>query len=215
MAWYVVSLLVFGCGMALAARNYPGGYDWCYTVVSALASQKNNPAGGIWFSGALSVSMGLLLPYVSTIKQGLPAAFSGARVSIPVLRLGAACGALVGIEKLLFRDISSWIDKSHELVALITFLSLYAGVLGLLLPMLRRNRRYLLPVLLVGCPLLAVGISEFWLYLAQREVGWLNTSWRDTGLPLWLSFAFWQWLAVVFLWLGMGMLVLTIADDER
>jgi hypothetical protein len=131
------------------------------------------------------------------------------------LRLGAVCGALVGIEKLLFRDISSWLDKSHELVALVTFLALYVGVLGLLLPLMRRNRVYVLPVFLVATPMLAVGVSELWLYFAQREVGWLNTSWREMGIPLWLSFAFWQWLAVAFLWLGMGMLQLTIADDEE
>jgi hypothetical protein len=215
LSQYLASLLIFCCGMVLAARDYPGGYDWFYTVVSALASQKNNPIGSIWFAAALSVSMGLLLPYVSTIKRGLPPTYTAARFSVTALRLGAVCGALVGIEKLLFRDISSWLDKSHEIVALVTFLALYVGVLGLLLPLMRRNRVYVLPVFLVATPMLAVGVSELWLYFAQREVGWLNTSWREMGIPLWLSFAFWQWLAVAFLWLGMGMLQLTIADDEE
>jgi len=28
------------------------------------------------------------------------------------------------------------------------------------------------------------------------------------GIPIWLSFAFWQWLAIGFLWAGLGLLVL-------
>lgn len=212
--WYALSLLVFSLGLLLAARSYPGGYDWTYTVVSALASQKNNPAGSVWFAAGLSLSMGLLWIYVSVIKQGLPPSFTTPGRSIVILRVGVACGALVGIEKLLFRDISAWLDKSHELIALLTFLGLYFGILGLLVQLVRRHRVYALPVLLVASPMLAVGVSEFWLYLEQRDLGWMNTGWREMGTPLWLSFAFWQWLAVAFLWLGMGMLLLTIADEE-
>jgi hypothetical protein len=214
MVWYSLSLLVFTLGMLLAARSYPGGYDWSYTVVSALASQKNNPVGSVWFAAALTLSMVLLWLYISAIKRALSPSYTAAGYSLAILRVGVVCGAMVGIEKLLFRDISAWLDKTHELIALLTFLGIYFGVLGLLLQLVRRHRAYALPVLLVASPMLAVGVSEFWLYLAQRDLGWLNTDWRQLGTPLWLSFAFWQWLAVALLWLGMGMLLLTVADKE-
>ncbi|WP_455365429.1 hypothetical protein, partial [Kaarinaea lacus] len=41
--WYFGSALVLGIGFIFAARYYPAGFDWVYTVVSALASQKHNP----------------------------------------------------------------------------------------------------------------------------------------------------------------------------
>ena len=48
--WYLASAIVLTAGFLMAARYYPGGFDWAYTVVSALASQKHNPEGSAWFS---------------------------------------------------------------------------------------------------------------------------------------------------------------------
>ena len=53
---------------------------------------------------------------------------------------------------------------------------------------------------------MAIAITELWLYLEQRDVGWVDTNWREKGLPIWLSFAFWQWLSIALLWVGLGML---------
>lgn len=205
---YLSSLLVFTFGMVLAAWHYPGGYDWLYTVVSDLASQKHNPAGSVWFAGALGLSMVFLWPFVSMLKQGVSPSFPAARYSIGALRIGLICGVLVGIERLLVHDISAWLDKSHETVALIAFLAWYFGVLGLLFQLMLRHRIFALPALIVAFPLLAIGITDFWLYLEQRDLGWVDTSWREMGVPLWLSFAFWQWLAVGFLWAGLGLLLM-------
>jgi hypothetical protein len=41
----------------------------------------------------------------------------------------------------------------------------------------------------------------------------VNSDWRAMGVPFWLSFAFWQWLAVAMLGTGFGHLVL--ARDPR
>jgi hypothetical protein len=211
--WYLAALLVFAGGVLLAARHYPGGYDWQYTVVSALASQKNNPSGSSWFAMALALSMLLLWQYLSTVKKALSATWQTDGYPFVALRLGVACGALVGVEKLLIHDVSSLVDKSHEFIALLTFLSLYLGILSLLLQLMRRQRVYALALIVVVVPMLAIGISDFWLYLAQRDVGWIGTRWQEMAIPLWLSFAFWQWLAVAFLWLGMGLLLLTLFGD--
>lgn len=32
----LLGLLAFWTGMLVAARNYPGGYDWPYTTISSL-----------------------------------------------------------------------------------------------------------------------------------------------------------------------------------
>jgi hypothetical protein len=201
--------------MVLAARHYPGGYDWPYTVISALASQKHNPAGSIWFAGALSMSMVLLWPYVSIITQALRRALPSATMyTIGSLRVGIIFAAVVGVERLLFRDISSWLYKSHELLALVAIFALYFGILGLLIQVMHRRKIYLLPAIFVATPLLAIFITQIWLYAQQSDLGWTGTGWREKGIPLWLSFAFWQWLEIAFLWLGLGLLFFRVLVNE-
>jgi hypothetical protein len=205
--WYLVSLLVLILGVILAAWYYPGGFDWPYTVISALASKKHNPAGSFWFSSAFILSMGLLWPYVSSLKKNLCSSLHpSSEVAIGALRLSLICGALVAAERLFIRDLSAWVYKAHEILALLFFLGLYIGVLVLLIQATLRQRIYVLPVILIATPLLAIGITQFWLYFEQRDIGWVDTSWREKGIPIWLSFAFWQWFAIGFLWASLGLL---------
>ena len=213
--WYLASLLVLGFGSILSARHYPGGFDWLYTVASALASQKNNPTGSVWFASALSLAMVLLWPYVSALKKGLCPSLPAAEIAIGALRIGLVCGALLGLERLLISDLSDLVYKTHEILGIFVFLGLYFGILGLLVQAMLRQRMYAFPVLLVATPLLACGITQFWLYLNQRDLGWVDTSWREMGIPLWLSFAFWQWLAIGFLWVGLGLLSFTCIEENK
>jgi len=207
--WYLAALLVLCVGIMVAAWNYPGGYDWLYTVATALASRKKNPAGSVWVASALSLSMVMLWPCVSALKQRLRvSATRAARLAIGTLRIGLVCFALVGVEGLLIRDLTNWIYKGHEILALAGFLGVYLGILGLLAQLMFHQRLYVVPVLLIASPLLVLGITQLWLYLAQRDLGWVGPDWRAMGIPIWLSFAFWQWLAIAFLWTGMGLLVL-------
>jgi hypothetical protein len=208
--WYLASLLVLGAGTLAAAMHYPGGFDWVYTVASALASRKHNPDGSTWFAGALGLSMILLWPYVSALKATQSGTGSAwVRFGITALRTGLICGALLGLEKLLIRDLSNLVYKAHEILALVTFAGLYSGVLALILHSALFRKVFILPLLLVSGPLAAIALTQFWLYIGQRDLGWVDTSWREMGIPLWLSFAFWQWLAIGLLWLGLGMLALT------
>jgi hypothetical protein len=208
--WYLASLLVLGSGSMLAARNYPGGFDWPYTVASALASQKHNPQGSIWFAGALTLAMVLLWPYVSALNQSRGRTHPGlVKFAIGALRTGLVSGALLGLERLLIRDLSALVYKAHEVLGLLTFFGLYFGIIGLLVHAMLRKRSYVFILLLIVSPLLAIGITQFWLYLDQRDLGWVDTSWRAMGIPVWLSFAFWQWLAIGLLWLGLGLLSFT------
>mgnify|MGYP001819686317 CR=1 FL=1 len=210
LCWYLASLLVMFFGLMLAARHFPGGFDWAYTVASALASQKHNPQGSIWFAGALTMAMVILWPYVSALKQNQGRTYPGlVKFAIGALRTGLVSGALLGLERLLIRDLSAQVYKAHEVLGLLTFFGLYIGIIGLLVHAMLRQKRHLFTLLLILSPLLAIGITQFWLYISQRDLGWVDTSWRDMGIPLWLSFAFWQWLAIGFLWLGLGLLAFT------
>ena len=202
-------------GSILAVRYYPGEFDWLYTVASALASQKHNPLGSVWFAGSLSLSMVLLWPYVTALKKGLSPSLPAAGFAIGAIRIGLICGAVLGLEKLLIRDLSAWVYKAHEILGLFTFLGLYLGVLGLLIQAMFRQRIYVFPVLLVAIPMLAIGITQFWLYLDQRDLGWVDISWKAMGVPFWLSFAFWQWSAIGFLWLGLCLLSFTSIEENN
>jgi hypothetical protein len=213
-SWYLLSLLVMCFGTIIAARVYPGGFDWVYTVVSALASQKHNPVGSFWLAGALSIAMVLLWPYVSALSKGLSSSIPAAGYAIVALRTGLVCGALLGAEKLFIHDLSNQVYKAHEILALLTFAGLYIGILGLLVLAMLRRKIYSVYVLLVAGPLIAIGITQFWLYLDQRHLGWVDVSWRTMGIPFWMSFAFWQWLALVFLWLGLGLLAFIHVEEK-
>jgi hypothetical protein len=205
--WYAMSLVVMCAGILQAAKNYPGGFDWFYTVASALASHKHNPAGSAWFATGLGLSMLLLWPYVSSLKKKLqPLLVNKVHFAINALRISLVCGMLLGLERLLVYSLSDLLYKSHELLALATFLGLYIGILALLFQIMRYQRLYLVAIIVVVLPLLAIGLLQFYLYIDQRELGWVDTSWRDKGIPVWLSFAFWQWFAIAFLWLGLGAL---------
>jgi hypothetical protein len=129
-AWigYGAALAVFAAGVALAAAAYPGGFDWQYTVMSRLASRRHNPDGSLWFSIGLAVSMLLLWPVMERIRPRAPGA--GSATAAIALRAGLVFAALVGLERTVFVHLSGVVDKSHEALALLAFLSLYVGLLA-------------------------------------------------------------------------------------
>jgi hypothetical protein len=194
-------------GVAAAAWSYPGGFDWAYTVISRLASERRNPDGALWLSGGFLVGMVLLIPVTGYLARTGIRPGSPAPRSVLLLRLGMAAGVLLGLEGLLRLDLSILHRKGHEAVALIAFLGFYGGVLGLHLHRVRHQGESVWPALLVFAPLVAVGLSQVVLFFDPRDLGWVDTDWRDMGVPVWLSFAFWQWLAVGFLGLGLGQLL--------
>ena len=112
------------------------------------------------------------------------------------------------------RDLSAQFYKAHEILGLLTFFGLYFGIICLLVPAMLRQKAHVFTLMLIVGPLLAIGITQFWLYLDQRDLGWVDTSWRAMGIPVWLSFAFWQWLAIGLLWLGLGLLRFTAVGRD-
>jgi hypothetical protein len=209
IGWYIASVTVLYAGIVIASRYFPGGFDWPYTVASALASHRYNPDGNVWYAGGFGLSMALHWPYVNALKEQLGASRSTLnRFALISIRIGLISGILIGIEGVFIRDLAQWVTKGHELLAILAFLGLYLGLLIFLGQAMARRKIYGIPALLVTLPLVAIGITQFWLWISQRDIGWLNTEWREMGIPVWLSFAFWQWLAIVFLTIGLGALSL-------
>src|SRR5687767_15117112 len=113
-----LSTAILGLGVTLAARHFPGGLDWVYTVVSAVASRRHNPHGARYLAAALTLALPLLWPAVSWIA-GRDRAESGiGRFGLRALRAGILLGALVGVERLVFYRFSEIVPKGHEVLAL-------------------------------------------------------------------------------------------------
>jgi len=212
--WYLASITILSLGVVVSALQFPGGFDWFYIVASALASRRDNPAGYIWYASAFGLSMALLLPYTTALVKNFGNTNSAAsRFAIVALRTGLVCGILLGIEGLIVPDLSRWIPKGHEILGISSFLGLYMGILVLLFPAIRHRKVYALPAVLVAISVLAIGVTQLVLYLEQRGTGWINTEWREMGIPFWLSYAFWQWMAIGSLIAGLGLLSL-IHNEE-
>lgn len=198
---FALALATFWVGVVMAARHFPDPpFDWMYRVVSELASRKHNPPGGHWFSIALGLSMLALWPVVSCLRETV----GGRRWPIVALRAGVLFGVAVGIERLVFVRLSSIVDNGHEALSVGAFAGLYTGMLGLYWQRVRLGRT---GALLVAAPLAAIFVTQILIYFDQRDLGWVDHGWREMGVSPWLSFAFWQWLAVAFLWLGLGHLL--------
>lgn len=216
--YYASASSILILGVAVAVARFPGGFDWTYTVISRLGSRTHNPDGAAWLTGSLLAALCVLWPVTGLLAKGEPG--DRPRISIAGLRVGLIGGALLALEGLLALDLSGLGRKAHEVLALAAFFGLYGGVLGLYMHRLRRSPSFLWPALLVVVPLLAVGVSQLALYFDQRDLGWVSVAWREMGIPFWYSFAFWQWMAVGFLGLGIGLLVvfpgnLSPRDRER
>jgi len=211
---YVAAVLSILLGVVMAASRFPGGYDWVYTVVSHLASTTRNPEGARWLAGSLLVAVGFLWP-VTRHLAGPGGCESRGVIPVTALRVGLAGSALLALEGLLLLDLDALGRKGHEAVALATFVGFYGGVLGLFVRRIRRAPALFAPALAVFLPLLGVGLTQLILYLRQDTLGWVNPGWRELGIPFWMSFAFWQWMAVGFLGLGLGVLVVTGGRSER
>lgn len=203
MLWYLLALLLFWAGVLCAAYQFPLSYDWPFRPVSALASHKHNPQGGAYFASALSLSMVLLWPCVVALKRAMPHStqIRSSMQALQALQVGLVASALVGVDRLVFHDMSAKLPQSHELLAVIAFFALYIGVFGLLLRLVFHHKRYLLTAVVASLTLLAIAGIQLWLSSGEHGIG-------RGGSALLLSPPFWQWLSVAMLWLGFGLLLL-------
>jgi hypothetical protein len=206
LRWYALSLLVLIPGTIVAVQLCPGGFDWQYTVMSALASKKHNPQGGVWFASALGLGLLFLWPVAGYFRTRVDPAKRAGKIGVRSLRFGLVCGVLMSLERVFIYHLSDRIHKGHEILALFCFVGVYGGVLLLYFDRLRRRVVPWWTALVVALPLLAIGATQLYLYVAQHDLGWVDTDWRALGVPVWLSFAFWQWLATAILWAAIGQL---------
>jgi hypothetical protein len=191
----LVGLLAFWGGMVMAARRYPGAYDWEYTVVSTLFSVKRNAAGHGWAAAGV-----LVCGLCSCVWASLMQAPSGGRRGARLVQLGGACMAVAAL-------LPEWLtrgSKLHEMLALAAFASLCLGIVELAYRRLTGARVLArrVSVLLAGAavsPILLAGAAQLYVFYALPHMTWVSHAWRARQIPVVLSFAFWEWITCVVL----------------
>ena len=202
-----LGLLAFWAGLAMAALSYPSAYDWRYMTISSLLYPDRNPHGYGWGWAGL-VICGICGLY--WVRHGV----RGDRFATASLAAGYACMALCALVPTPLFGL----PKPHEILALTAFIAVCAGVTRLSFaalavpnPPSRQTDRHRVRALAVsGLPFLPVVLAAAaQTYASHVHLPWVSLAWRAWGVPVYWSFAFWEWLAcaiytVFVVWLAVG-----------
>jgi len=200
-------LLAFWIGLMLAVRLYPGEYDWRYMTISSLLYPDRNPRGHAWGRG------GLVVCAVCALWSLLRRRRSPLGAGALLLSTGYGCMALCALLPSPFMGVS----RLHELLALVAFILLCAGVSWMTF-MVRRDAAgsadrpvdWLVPLGAAALPFVPVVCAVITQSYASRAgFPWVSLDWRARGIPVILSFALWEWITcavctLCLLWLLAG-----------
>ena len=204
----LLGVLAFWVGMVMAAQRYPSEYDWRYMPVSNLLSPVRNPAGYLWASAGIvlyslcgvcwTVLMARLWNHENA--EGRPSGIRALQFGY-ILTIGSL------LPPWLLR-----IERGHEILTLLAFGGLCFGMIRLMFQaigrfLVRRTgrfsghaRRYAAIVASAAVfPIVLAAVAQAYVYYAHPGLHWVNLSWRDRGIPVYLSFDFWEWITCVLL----------------
>jgi hypothetical protein len=195
-----LGVLAFWCGMLLAARRYPSEYDWRYMTISTLVYPDRNPAGWLWARGGL-VLCGLAgLWWTLTLLREKRLGADRESGGVAPLGLGYACMAACAL-------VPEWriaIPRLHEYLAMTGFFGICLGMARIAWravapgahPTMLPGGPRLQAAILVGVvlsPIVLAAAAQVYAYDVLR-LPWVNLGWRARGVPVYLSFAFWEWV---------------------
>ncbi len=204
-----LGVLAFWSGMLTAARRYPSGYEWQYMSVSNLLSPDRNPAGYVWASTGIVLCSLCGLCWAALLTRLRNHEGAGDRPGgIRALQFGFICMVCAAV-------LPHWllpIQKGHEILASLAFAGLLIGMVRLMFQtteriLLRRMRRFssharlyaFIVASVAVFPILLAGLAQTYFYYVPPEFHWLSFSWRVRGWPVFLRFAFWEWVMCVVL----------------
>ena len=194
----------------MAAARYPSEYAWPYITVSSLVYADRDPRGYLF------ARAGLALCALAGIFWSVLLRRAGRRDPAAVLALGYAC--MLGCA--LLPDGPAPIPKAHDFLAVCAFLLLCSGLSLWLLESRARGTakptgsawRARVHVMALWSPILAAGLSQIYIAHARPHLPWVGIAWRAQGVPIYLSFALWEWVMCALLSLSMLSLSRDAAD---
>lgn len=197
----VLGLTAFWVGLIIAAHHYPGGYDWQYTTISSLVYAERNPNGFLWARGGMALCGVCGLYWTARVLPNTGQRGLTDPAGIWILGLGYLCMTCCA----LFPEQSLRVPRGHDSLALAAFLSLCIGTVLSTFPRVMRSAglrplpgaRYVQAVILAGAalsPVVLAALAQAYVSRALPSLPWINPVWRARGVPMYLSFAFWEWV---------------------
>jgi hypothetical protein len=189
-----VGVLAFWICMSIAVLRFPAHYDWRYITISQLIYPERNPQGHLWASIALAACATGGLIWVCALPRAHR--FPG----LYVLGVGYSC--MIGSSLLPERVLH--VPYGHETLAIAGFICVCTGLVQLSLRHLSTgsHQSRLLPILLASVafsPIVLGGLTQAYLDYARPDIPWVGLAWRTMGIPLYLSFALWEWITCALL----------------
>jgi hypothetical protein len=221
----IVGVLAFWAGVLGAAWRYPTEFDWRYMTLSTLLSPAGNPVGHEWAAAGLGVS-GLcwLLWAVALGRDQRRAAIAEPVQGIWALGLGGVCTACSGLLPLRIPGL----PKGHEILTIFAFFGLCLGSVRLTLQLAGRAARGQERepghrprfwgkrlVAVVALPVALTGLAQAYVFFARPDLHWVGLGWRARHVPVYLSFAFWEWVTCGVLTIYVAGLALAAAAEDR
>ena len=221
----VLGVLAFWAGLWMAAARYPSEYDWRFMTISSLTYPDRNPAGFRWaWSGLMLCALGGLCWARILSRDSRRLGAGRPPTGLSSLTLGYACMVCALVPERLLR-----IPKGHEILALTAFIALCIGIVRLTFQAAERQFRLgtrrlrraprVYAALLAGAALLPVmlaGAAPAYISHALPELPWVGLEWRARGVPVYLSFAFWEWITcAVFSAYTAGLCLATMVSKRR
>jgi hypothetical protein len=198
-----LGVLAFWLCMTQAARAY-GGYDWPYQTLSVLLYSDRNPHGYGWAWAALELSALFNVAGAAQLRRRSRATAIGtSALAVRALQVGfVSMGCAVLPDRVLP------LPQGHELFAIVAFFGIGIGVMRQMWAAGSRQRggvaalRAAIPML----PVALAAVTQAQLALQRPGAPWVSPAWRTLGIPLYLSFALWEWascllLSVCLLWI--------------
>jgi hypothetical protein len=197
----LLGLAAFSGGMLYAVGKYPSEYDWHYTPISNLLTPARDLGGYLWASGGIVLCglCGLCWDCNSAVSAWQAPPYRRTRCS--------ACGratkwshcwpssACLGLVSLMYCSLEQRFSRRRRGKArrARTSAALLAG--GAVLPML------------------LAGLAQAYVFYVLPNLPWVSPAWRARGVPVVLSFAFWEWVTTAVVSAYFAALVL-MADGE-
>jgi hypothetical protein len=219
-----VGLSGFWAGLYAASRLYPSEYDWRYMTISSLLYPDRDPRGYLWaWGGLFACALGGLCWTVALVR-GREWQNRAMRPGIWALALGFVCMVSCAIwpGRLLH------FPRGHDLFALLAFVGICVGTVHLAYARVEQALRRRLDTSRAGArlgaacvaaaavlPMLLEAITQADVARAFPHLPWVGLEWRARGVPMYLSFAFWEWITCAVLSAYLAALSIATMRDQK
>jgi hypothetical protein len=222
-----VGLFGFWAGLYLASRRYPSEYDWRYMTISSLLYPDRDPGGYAWaWGGIVACALGGLC-WVSVLCSGGHSIGGGNKRMLPgIWALGV--GYLCMVSCAVWPGRLLHLPRGHDLLALLAFVGICVGTVHLTYEWLEQKLRRregasragariyaALAATVALAPLFLEAVTQADVARAFPHLPWVGLEWRARGVPMYLSFAFWEWSTCLVFSAYITMLSLATLREQK